>query len=68
MRAVIPRTGSGKVMQLDEMSYVDPNVPCGQPRVAKWIFVGYIPEGQDKPRIFGWTPKKMVEGGPRVCP
>ncbi len=54
-------------MQFDEMTYVAPNVPCGQRRVAKWIFIGYIPSGQSRPRMYGWTPKKVVEGE-RTCP
>ena len=55
------------------MTYVDPNVPCGQPRVAKWIFIGYVPEGQPPQtppefKIYGWIPKKVVEGAARSCP
>lgn len=68
VRAVIPRTGSASVRQFDEIGYVDPNVPCGQQRLAKWIFIQGNPNGDRNHKMFGWTPLRTPTGAPRNCP
>jgi hypothetical protein len=64
----------------DAMGYSDPNVPCGQQRVAAWWFGNGNPGAEndrgpggalgtdpDNQPMFGWSAIKNVEGGARSC-
>jgi hypothetical protein len=70
VKAVV-RTGT--IDRRDRFGYSDPNVPCGQQRVARWQFIDANPSGAFKPtgptspqRMFGWVPQNVPAGSPRT--
>ncbi len=67
VRAIVPRGRPLGALQYDEIATVDANVPCGQRRVAKWIFVAGNPGGDAQHKMLGWTPKRVPVGEPRRC-
>ena len=58
VRALIRTTRPFRV--LDAIGYTDPNVPCGQAPVARWVFGDANPDAKPgEYHIYGWFPKKV---------
>lgn len=61
VRAILPR--GRPLEQLDTMTRSDSNIPCGQERVARWIYVDanpYADEGEQ--HIYGWYLYPSADG------
>ena len=53
---------------LDAIGYADPNVPCGQARVARWVFGDANPDAASgENHIYGWFPVKVHGVHRRHC-
>ena len=53
---------------LDAIGYADPNVPCGQARVARWVFGDANPDAAPgENHIYGWFPVKVHGVHRRRC-
>lgn len=48
--------GTDTFRQLDHFGYVDPAVPCGQPKIARWVF-GEVIHGGQPTGIYGYVPR-----------
>ena len=58
VRAVIRTTRPFRV--LDAIGYPDPNVPCGQAPVARWMFGDANPDAKPgEYHIYGWFPRRV---------
>lgn len=53
VRAIVPRGRAFKTISY--MPYLDPNVPSGQDRIARWIFGAANPNGEATRKMIGWT-------------
>lgn len=81
VRAIAPRNtperpSVSQWRRYDSIPYADPNVPCGQRRVATWEYGAANPNGPKENKMWGWIPRPVlgtdgtrgVPGSERVCP
>jgi hypothetical protein len=66
VRALVRTTQPFEV--LDAIGYADPNVPCHQAPVARWVFGDANPNAQPgEYHIYGWFPRKVHNQRRRRC-
>ena len=45
------------------MGYVDPNVPCNQQRLVRWLY-GFVTSGSNT--VHGWIPTRLPRSNTRT--